>query len=297
MPSDVAHPADTQSVVQLGITLISDAIGDPAQLQRLTEAIADVPPLSNLDADDLRDISEAACPVVSDVGQTIMQEGQRGKSLYIILEGSARVITHDQHGKEVELGHFYVGQVFGEISSLTGSPCTATVQALEETLLCQLSFDGMRGFLGKRPAVKQQLEMYCQGLHLEMAAKKRDAGVGERRHKPRFNVTLPVNFAVAPSYRVSGPFQWKIFNSFSQNLSLSGMRIKVQDRDVLAFPKGCPLRLEISLPEPRGTIQCRGALRHKEKPKDDKNFDFLGVEFVSLSRAMRDKLEMSLRSD
>ncbi|MCG2720823.1 MAG: cyclic nucleotide-binding domain-containing protein [Thermodesulfovibrionales bacterium] len=62
-------------------------------------------------------------------GQTIIEEGDSGDSIYIIQSGQARVVTHIL-GKEIELAILSPGDVFGEVAFLTGRPRTASVIAL-----------------------------------------------------------------------------------------------------------------------------------------------------------------------
>lgn len=62
-------------------------------------------------------------------GQTIIEEGDSGDSIYIIQSGQAKVVTHII-GKEIELAILSPGDVFGEVAFLTGRPRTASVIAL-----------------------------------------------------------------------------------------------------------------------------------------------------------------------
>jgi len=63
-------------------------------------------------------------------GEPVIVEGQQGVSLYLIRSGQAGVwINRD--GKRVKLAVLGPGSCFGEISLLTGEPCTATVTVEE----------------------------------------------------------------------------------------------------------------------------------------------------------------------
>lgn len=287
----------TQELPESDITVSFEDKGLPSRSRRLTEAISKVPLFFNLEEEEVINISRAAHLVVFDRGRTIIQEGDRGKSVYVILDGRVRVFTYDQQGKEVVLAYLSEDQFFGEIAFLRGTPRTATVQALQETLLCEISFKAMREILERRPTIKEQLERYCQERSKEREIKKREAGIIDRRSHSRLKEKLPVSFSISPTSPAAGQFQKRVFRSLSHDISVSGIRIQVQDRALLGLPLGCQLRLEIALPHPWGTIRCLGTLRNIVEGKSGQDFGYLGVEFVELPQVVRSKLEGFLRGE
>jgi CRP/FNR family transcriptional regulator, cyclic AMP receptor protein len=58
-------------------------------------------------------------------GQHIVEEGQPGETLYVVLSGEAKVV---RRGRSV--ARMYPGDVFGELSALDGGPRTASVVAV-----------------------------------------------------------------------------------------------------------------------------------------------------------------------
>ena len=79
--------------------------------------------------------------VLADMGQQrsfrkdaiIVNEGEIGDALYILIQGRVRVFSADTSGKEVTLGTILAGDFFGEMS-LDGGERSATVEALEPCL-------------------------------------------------------------------------------------------------------------------------------------------------------------------
>lgn len=79
--------------------------------------------------------------VLADLGQQrsfrkdtiIVNEGEIGDDLYILIQGRVRVFNADTSGKEITLGTVLPGEFFGEMS-LDGGTRTATVEALEPCL-------------------------------------------------------------------------------------------------------------------------------------------------------------------
>jgi CRP/FNR family transcriptional regulator, cyclic AMP receptor protein len=79
--------------------------------------------------------------VLADLGQQrsfrkdaiIVNEGETGDALYILIQGRVRVFSADTSGKEITLGTILAGDFFGEMS-LDGGERSATVEALEPCL-------------------------------------------------------------------------------------------------------------------------------------------------------------------
>jgi CRP/FNR family transcriptional regulator, cyclic AMP receptor protein len=79
--------------------------------------------------------------VLADLGQQrsfrkdaiIVNEGETGDALYILIQGRVRVFSADTSGKEITLGTIFSGDFFGEMS-LDGGSRSATVEALEPCL-------------------------------------------------------------------------------------------------------------------------------------------------------------------
>ena len=63
----------------------------------------------------------------------IVNEGEMGGALYILIQGRVRVFSADTSGKEITLGTVLAGDFFGEMS-LDGGARSATVEALEPCL-------------------------------------------------------------------------------------------------------------------------------------------------------------------
>jgi CRP/FNR family transcriptional regulator, cyclic AMP receptor protein len=66
-------------------------------------------------------------------GAIIVNEGEIGDALYILIQGRVRVFSADTSGKEITLGTISSGDFFGEMS-LDGGARSATVEALEPCL-------------------------------------------------------------------------------------------------------------------------------------------------------------------
>lgn len=71
-----------------------------------------------------------------DQGQMVFNQGDLGDSLYLILRGSVAVVVHDTLVNNLSQGNF-----FGEISLIANIPRTASITALEPSVLFRISSD------------------------------------------------------------------------------------------------------------------------------------------------------------
>ena len=95
-------------------------------------------------------------------GEVIVREGDKGKSVYIIANGSVKVYTTMLSGEVVELAKLWPSEFFGEISFLTGKPRTATIETLEDTTVLEMTEDKLHDLVEKHPRVREVLQKYSE---------------------------------------------------------------------------------------------------------------------------------------
>jgi len=92
----------------------------------------------SLTPDQRKALIEQTALEVHEQGSTVIQEGDTGESLYIIKSGEVEVFT--VLGEErIDLARLKPGDIFGEISVLTGMPTTANVVAANRVELVKFS--------------------------------------------------------------------------------------------------------------------------------------------------------------
>jgi len=81
-------------------------------------------------------------------GDTIVTEGEIGRSMYIIIDGLVRV-----HRGESELARIGERAVFGELAALSPEPRTATVTAVEETRVFRIDYETLHELMAEHPSL------------------------------------------------------------------------------------------------------------------------------------------------
>lgn len=86
---------------------------------------------------------------------TILKEGTTGNYFYMVLSGTVEVIQSDRAGTERVVAALGENACFGEMSLLTGEPCSATVRAVEEVLCATLSRKEFDRILDENPRLNR----------------------------------------------------------------------------------------------------------------------------------------------
>lgn len=71
-------------------------------------------------------------------GQTLMQQGEPGDSMYISISGRLRAYVDDEDGGQRMVREMSRGQIMGEMSLFTDAPRSATVVAIRDSVLVRL---------------------------------------------------------------------------------------------------------------------------------------------------------------
>ncbi|MCP4372510.1 MAG: cyclic nucleotide-binding domain-containing protein [Deltaproteobacteria bacterium] len=87
-------------------------------------------------------------------GATIVRQDDSADSLFIVAEGVVGVWVHGEGGPSIEVARIEAGNVFGEMSLLTGEARTATFVSVTDTYLFELKREDIA------PVIKEHPEIY-----------------------------------------------------------------------------------------------------------------------------------------
>lgn len=107
-------------------------------------------PLVYLDEEALAVLSGYGVSHVFPQGTEIIRQDERQINLYIVLTGRLEVIT-TVNRREVRLAELSNGDCFGEVAIFEPGTASATVRALEDSLLWYLDVDNLQTFLQEYP--------------------------------------------------------------------------------------------------------------------------------------------------
>jgi small-conductance mechanosensitive channel/CRP-like cAMP-binding protein len=118
---------------------------DPKSAERLLETVQI---FATLPADERAHLAAAVRESLYAAGESIVREGDAGTSMFVVARGEM-VVTIDPAAREVaRLGP---GDFFGEMSLLTGAPRTASVTAVTDAEVLEITADAFRQFVLANP--------------------------------------------------------------------------------------------------------------------------------------------------
>ena len=86
-------------------------------------------------------MKESSATTVHGSGETIVRQGEDGQSMFVVMSGSVSVVL--EPARE-EVAKIHAGGHFGEMSLLTGEPRSATVRAMGDVAVVEISADLFR---------------------------------------------------------------------------------------------------------------------------------------------------------
>ncbi len=130
----------------------------PSRRPAIEAAIEEAALFSRLPHDQRQRLVDASGERRYAPGETIVKEGDRSSSMFLIESGSVAVSIQGATGESRELTVLEAGSAFGEISLLTGEPRTATVRAVSETTLVEIEKNSLAPILREHPQLVSELE-------------------------------------------------------------------------------------------------------------------------------------------
>lgn len=116
------------------------------------EFLGVVPLFEGLGQEDLERVAEATRVVSFESGEPIVEIGEPGRSLYVVVSGNVQVF-YPARTSEFELARLGPGDFFGEMALLNDKPRSATVRALGAVQALVLDKGDFRNLVVDRPEV------------------------------------------------------------------------------------------------------------------------------------------------
>jgi CRP-like cAMP-binding protein len=112
-------------------------------------------------------------------GERVIAQGEPGSALYAIAGGTARVAVRTDGAAEHDVATLRAGDVFGEMSLLTGDPRTASVYSLGDLAVAEVSKESLAPLLAANGAlagrIAELMVLRREGLDQARAAAALDA--------------------------------------------------------------------------------------------------------------------------
>jgi small-conductance mechanosensitive channel/CRP-like cAMP-binding protein len=132
---------------------------------------------------DLTELASHLKPLSFAQGEYIIRQGERGDSMYFIVEGRVGISFHSNGAGERQVAVMEPGEFFGESSLLTGEPRNANGIALTRVDCYRLDKAGLEGFVRRLPDLAEDMSvvMAHRQLQLDSIREKLDRETALRR--------------------------------------------------------------------------------------------------------------------
>lgn len=127
--------------------------------ERMITFLLETPMFETLDPSEIRELLPIIGVKEYAAGQTLFREGDAADSWYALYRGKVDVIKNVGTDRK-EIYPLNPGACFGEIALLDGAPRSATIQAIDDSVVLQISRPAFEELLDQNHAVAYKLLRY-----------------------------------------------------------------------------------------------------------------------------------------
>ncbi|MCP9818831.1 mechanosensitive ion channel [Synechococcus sp. Cruz-9H2] len=133
--------------------------GHPEQrsLQERCNLLSRNPLFGDLSEEEMLQLATTTSCLRFAPGEVVVREGNRGDSLFQVVQGQVEVLKNQDNDEPFRVACLKPGDVFGEMSMLTDTSRSATVRALEECVLLEVSRPSLGPLLQQNPPLMNRL--------------------------------------------------------------------------------------------------------------------------------------------
>lgn len=107
-------------------------------LRPTAETLRGIEIFAGLSADERRALAAQCQSHYFEANDRVVSRQDSSTDVYFIVSGRVRVTIFSRSGKEVSFRDLGAGQLFGDLSAIDGEPRSATVMALDETMIVSM---------------------------------------------------------------------------------------------------------------------------------------------------------------
>jgi len=145
------------------------------RLERLEAVLAPVDLFAPLAREERAELAARAKEQLFGDGETVVRQGDAGSSMFVIVRGRVRVV--EASGRE--LAAFDAGGYFGEMSMLTGQPRSASVQAVDDCAVLELTAESLRAVALANPDVLTRISAVVAARRADLERQKAEHVAGQ----------------------------------------------------------------------------------------------------------------------
>lgn len=128
----------------------------------ITDFLINFPFFASLRGDELSIVADHLQFIEVDAGHVLFSEGERGDSVYFVIDGELQVIKESVSGRKVGIDKVIIatltrGRSIGEMSVIDNTPRSATVKAVTGSTMAVLTMEGFELILENYPRIGNKI--------------------------------------------------------------------------------------------------------------------------------------------
>ncbi len=166
LPHRAATPGPHEQVLEVDgvdvreVTGVTNILVNPAELP-VVPLFSDLPPV------EFVAVLKEAKLRTHHPGDAVVTEGDDGSSMFVVIQGRVEVRRQRPDGVAQVLAQLAEGSFFGEMALLHGTPRLASVVALTEVMLLELTRESVDRIVARHPEVHDVLERFYRQRMLD----------------------------------------------------------------------------------------------------------------------------------
>ncbi|MGC4114613.1 MAG: cyclic nucleotide-binding domain-containing protein [Myxococcales bacterium] len=157
---EISH--DDLDFVSKSHPTVPKALAEFAQKRLAMNLLATAPLFTQLETGHRGPVLQRFRGRIVPQGERVITEGSPSSGLFLVLSGEFSVTKKDASGEELALRVLGDGDVFGEISLLSGGPASATVAAVRKSAVAFLPREAYDELVGSYPQIEDFLVQLSQ---------------------------------------------------------------------------------------------------------------------------------------
>ena len=127
------------------------ALTSQHRVVRPADLLAQIPLFQGLADEDRETLAQRLTEKNAKAGDVVFSQGDAGSSMYLVRSGAVQVFLPNRDGPPVVLKDVRTGEYFGELALFDLKPRSASVRALVDTVLLELTREEFAEHLGRSP--------------------------------------------------------------------------------------------------------------------------------------------------
>lgn len=161
----------------------SPPVSEKTSTDEIAEFLKKTPIFSGLSENLIKEISERFKTKIYLKDEVVIKQATAGESFFVLANGGVKVYLEDELGMK-PVANLGPGDYFGEMSLLTGEPCSATVIADEKSTFYIIEKDDFKEIIQKNPSIA---EILAKNL---ISKKQELLKAGEKKPAPEKEVEM-----------------------------------------------------------------------------------------------------------